>query len=393
MAANVPHNIGAGGGGQDVHNPDQTRQVVQKLERKRDSIKNLLRMLSKSGSSSNNSKSSSVSPGPAAGKSNTKTSASGAVNGDNSDNNISGDNLICDDFNTRSSGEVHNIKVNGVGERGEGISGGQDPIGYEQLWQLGTPGTVEDNISEVTETEDILDDLPETEVDAHDDDDGGHHHYLDLTHDDREMYANTSIFVSASATVDVEVPPPLPPRLPSSRHHDPRALSEGSDISSSRASKCVSQSELGRASHTTSQSELSTSKSVSQSALLVGATTGQETGSSSSSTRQITGFSRGGGGQDFETFSGGAVDCSSPHPSLPLQATNRSCVTSTPKDQTSEPNKTATVQELKQKREELLERLQSEEQERRWYYSQLQLIAQKISSIPPTSPNSVSLCL
>ena len=42
-------------------------------------------------------------------------------------------------------------------------------------------------------------------------------------------------------------------------------------------------------------------------------------------------------------------------------------------------------------REEVLGKLQSEEQERRWYYSQLQLIAQKISSIPPTDPNSVSL--
>ncbi len=72
----------------------------------------------------------------------------------------------------------------------------------------------------------------------------------------------------------------------------------------------------------------------------------------------------------------------------------RSCVSSTPKDipnQSSEPKTLPEkVQQLKALREDLLSRLQSEEQERRWYYSQLQLIAQKISSIPPTSPNSVS---
>jgi hypothetical protein len=295
-----------------------------------------------------------------------------------SDNDISGDNLLSYDENetTSNSDRLANNKLQGVGDKREGIR--QDPIGYEQLWQLRTSsGNLEDNISEVTENDDILDDLPETEVDqaidnsiANDD---------TLIEDGREMYANTSVFMSASGTVDVELPPPLPPRLPSTRQHqDPRSPSQGS---SQVSSKCASQSELSRAS--ASQSDLSNRIGTSQS--------GQHENGFS---RQLTSFGR---GPDFDSFSGEAVDCSSPNPSLQQQNSNRSCVSSTPKDipnQSSEPKTLPEKgQQLKALREDLLSRLQSEEQERRWYYSQLQLIAQKISSIPPTSPNSVCFFL
>ena len=102
----------------------------------------------------------------------------------------------------------------------------------------------------------------------------------------------------------LELPPPLPPRLPSTRQHqDPRSPSQGS---SQVSSKCASQSELSRAS--ASQSELSNRIGTSQS--------GQyETGL----TRQFTSFGR---GQDSDSFSGGAVDCSSPNPSLQQQQQN-----------------------------------------------------------------------
>lgn len=41
-------------------------------------------------------------------------------------------------------------------------------------------------------------------------------------------------------------------------------------------------------------------------------------------------------------------------------------------------------------REELIASLQAEEQERQWYYTQLELIAQKIRNIPLSSLHSVS---
>lgn len=43
-------------------------------------------------------------------------------------------------------------------------------------------------------------------------------------------------------------------------------------------------------------------------------------------------------------------------------------------------------------REELIGELQSEERERQWHYTQLELISQKLRSLPLTSSLSVSTC-
>ena len=120
-----------------------------------------------------------------------------------------------------------------------------------------------------------------------------------------------------------EVPPPLPPRLPSinrssSRFQDTRSHSEGGYSQSEHSIGSNSQSELNRSSFSQSelknsntqnyQSEQANRKSVSQSAL---PSVAHRTGSSSSRSRPITGSIK---GQDFEGFSGGAVNCSSPNP-------------------------------------------------------------------------------
>jgi len=52
----------------------------------------------------------------------------------------------------------------------------------------------------------------------------------------------------------------------------------------------------------------------------------------------------------------------------------------------------AKLQELGRHREELIGELQSEERERQWHYTQLELISQKLRSLPLTSSLSVSTC-
>jgi len=78
-------------------------------------------------------------------------------------------------------------------------------------------------------------------------------------------------------------------------------------------------------------------------------------------------------------------DCSTPLTSR----TKNSLITSTPK--ISLETGSLSLEKLKEKREQIISSLQSDERERQWHYSQLELISQKIRSIPLSSVHSYSL--
>ncbi|XP_023332204.1 adenomatous polyposis coli protein [Eurytemora carolleeae] len=265
------------------------------------------------------------------------------------------------DFNAVNFGEIRQINEGG-GWRGE------DNEHYEQLWELST--TVNEyDVPEVGVDEDILDEEEEGLVEGS----------VDNWEDN--LYENTSI-TAAHLTLSVEVPPPLPPRLPSRSNlnhatdnsnaltHFDRNSQSGLSDRNSQSIHSDRNSQPSQRSATQSESSKSSKPNL-----------------SSNKCNDV----------NFDKFSVGGLNCSTPHPALP-SLSNRSCVTSTPKEfgggQTIKGpsgNSRSKTELLQKKREELIASLQAEEQERQWYYTQLELIAQKIRNIPLSSLHSYSL--
>jgi len=200
----------------------------------------------------------------------------------------------------------------------------EEEEGYEQLWELGTNcngSELGGEPTEVGEEEDFLEDFS--------------------LEDQRDLYENTSSI--ASGLVGVEVPPPLPPRLPSRLASSGRPL-PASDRSLTGSDQSAARSQDGAPGLPRAQPVYAKSSRASS-----------------------------GGDANYDNFAASrTLDCSSPQVSL------HSRLTSTPRDNDS-PLRLAN---LRQKREELLSSLQTEEQEKQWHYTQLELIAQTIRHIP-----------
>jgi len=169
----------------------------------------------------------------------------------------------------------------------------------------------------------------------------------------------TCLLMKITALNFLEHPPPLPPRLP---------VRPGSALGTPDNSKSADNSKnLAKSEHSHSSSKNSNQLTSESSCKL------KKLSKSESST--------------YDQFTQRHLDCSTP--STAWQGSQASHVTSTPKEVADVDKKK--IKELKAKRAELISSLQTDERERQWHYTQLELISQKIRGIPLTSAQSYSL--
>jgi len=221
--------------------------------------------------------------------------------------------------NVSESSSNNNVNLNFANIAQSGPEVNPEESVYESLWETGS--LLKPRVNEVEE-------LGEEEGRTSQVEEAG----------EESFYENTGIGNEAT-TVGIEVPPPLPPRLPST------LLTADSSFASASLPSLPS--------HTPSLTPLKQQS--------------QQNGNTNEQERQ--------------------EDCSTP---LTCRQQLNLGLTSTPKEQRQEGEKLQRLTELRKRREDLIAELQSEERERQWHYTQLELISQKLRSLPLTSSLSVS---